>query len=506
MKVLLVDPPQKVGYLVRVTAVSQGLAMIASCLEAEGHEVRVADFVGMRGGWPDLERLLRDFQPDAVGITCTHTPFFYSAMQVAALVRDVVPSALIVGGGGQFMALAAEALGTGNVDVVVFGEGEATMVELLRDPASRTAAGLGYLQEGRLVQTAARPFLTCLDDLPAPAWRHFPMRQHGLTALGGRRSTVLTVGRGCLNRCAFCSEGSFWEGAWHGFSGERAAEEVRRLYLDHGKSVFYLGDNDFLVSPQRVVDFCAALGRMRLPVHLWVQTTVRHACQHPDLLRLLREAGAYQAMLGLESVNPAILRRYAKPQNLELMERAIANVKAAGLAVMGCWMWGDWEDTEESLRAGVDWVLDRCDFLAPSVTMPYPGTPYHEACRAAGRIEVEDLEKYGKFYFVMGTRTMSREECQERYDEVVFSRRWFLHNLRTWLTNPHAPARWYARTLVLTEMLYSLNARLSRRLSFREHCLRTRGFELPWRPTLSGTPRPAGPPAPSGSAPAGRSL
>jgi anaerobic magnesium-protoporphyrin IX monomethyl ester cyclase len=131
LKVALVSPPPpSVLAFVDYQNPTVGLAILAAVAEKNGYEVMVLDCPALKMTYDQLKQEIARFKPDIVGITSV-TPTFSSALKVAKAAKEAYPQSLVVLGGphvtiadDQFILKHSE------VDVVVKGEGEQTMVDL----------------------------------------------------------------------------------------------------------------------------------------------------------------------------------------------------------------------------------------------------------------------------------------------------------------------------------------------------------------------------------------
>ena len=130
---LLLDPPHKVFGALRLWMPSPGLMARTAYLEENGIPVDLLDATTLSQPWTELETLLKKKRYDLVGITCTAATFHQDAVCAARLVRQCLPDALIIGGGGHFTLNAEQILiDAPQIDVMVLGEAEETLTELYR--------------------------------------------------------------------------------------------------------------------------------------------------------------------------------------------------------------------------------------------------------------------------------------------------------------------------------------------------------------------------------------
>ncbi len=250
-----------------------------------------------------------------------------------------------------------------------------------------------------------------LDSLPLPAYHLIdlesePYYWHGM----GRRAFGLSTSRGCGDRCAYCSETKFWNGIWRGRSGKKVVEEIAYLHEHYGKDLFVFNENTFNWSRKRVEEFLEALGKSGLRIHYWFQSRTKDIIRDEDLIPEMKRLGLYEVMLGIESIRPEVLDRYEKQQSREMAQKAIDILRRNNIMVMANIMFGDWDDSEDTLNEVFQFVKKQSDFLVLTLTTPLPGTRYFEEAERLGRIRERDFGKYDFMHPIMDTKFLSAEE------------------------------------------------------------------------------------------------
>jgi anaerobic magnesium-protoporphyrin IX monomethyl ester cyclase len=431
VKILLLDPPHQIFAALRMWMPSPGLMALGAYLEREGFAIEVVDSTTLAQPWTDLERRLRQGNYDVVGITCQAATFHKDAIHTVRLVRRTLPDATIIGGGGHFTlnheVMFAQAP---EVDFIVMGEGEETFAELLRALPGATAgcdiAGVAFKKEGAIVRNAARPLIADLDSLPMPGYHLMDLDNptyylHGM----GRRAVGISTSRGCGDHCSYCSESQLWQANWRGRSGPMVVKEMEMLNQQYGKSLFVFNENSFNQNRQRNEDFLESLAASKLKGDFWFQSRIKDILRDRDLLPEYRRLGLYEVMLGVESITPETLKNYTKNQNVEQIREAAELLRSHGIMVMTNVMFGDVNDTEETLQTIYKFAAEIGDFLVMTLTTPLPGTRYYAQAEADGRIEERDFSKYDFMHPVIRNKAYSPAEIlalQKKYLKKYYTR------------------------------------------------------------------------------------
>ncbi len=397
-----------------------GLGCIGAHLRSRGHDATVVNLSSW--SWPRIARFFKDERPDILGLS-VFTFNRHEAMRVAGLARAANPGCLIVAGGPHATHLPHALLRRyGAVDLVARGEGEETMLEIVRaaeagtlrrpaavvGPASGsdlaaggtaaapfTLAGVTFRSGKDCVDTQDRPVIANLDRLPHPA---ADPRTIGVDAQS--QFEFIITSRGCPAACTFCSSPEFWGRSLRFRSAENMLEEVRLLRDRHGVVYVSVRDDTFTVSKKRVIDFCRALIDARLDL-LWdCQSRVNIVDE--ERLIWMRRAGCTHIQYGVESGSPRMLRRLNKGISLDEIRAAAAMTRRVGLGLSIYLITGIDSETDADLQSTLQLIeaIRPHDGLVSPLTV-YPGTGlYEEAKRRFGIDDEFWVTSRDEAYFV----------------------------------------------------------------------------------------------------------
>ena len=419
MRVLLVEPPKKIWELMGGNCISPplGLAYLAAALEQEGIEVDILDCNASGVGWLGLEDFIREAQPDVIG-TSAMTPFFHRALGAARAAKRANPNTVTVLGGPHVTFTAEETLlEHPEVDVVVRGEGERTLVELVRRLEGQgdlaTVRGIAFRRDGQVVQTPQPPPLD-VNALPLPAYHLLPMHKYVFTVFG--KFTTILASRGCPFRCTFCSEWRFWGGRWRPRDPEAVVEEMELLNRKYGRQCFWFGDDCFNVDGEHMRRICEGILRRGLDVSWYYQGRADLVIKYKDLLPLMRRAGNLMVQIGVESSTDEELSRFRKRLTTDQVREAVELLRENDIVCQGLIIVGTRDDDPRSIMHKVRYAK-RLDLDFPIFTMytPFPGNEVYERARAKGWLEVRDYSKYDMAHAVMPTEHLTRRQLISWY-------------------------------------------------------------------------------------------
>lgn len=370
-RVLLVNPYYPIS---ETPSPPLGLAYLAGALEAADCEVRIADGVITRLDEKALKTILQNFAPDWVGVTAV-TMNAAQAFEVLRRVKALAPEVSTVMGGPHASFTAAETLAAlPELDVVVRGEGEQTLTELVRaarDPRRWEAIpGLAFRRGRDLHLTPARSPLADLGALAPPARHLIPLGRYRTLGM----PVSITTSRGCPFRCIFCV-GRRMVGARVRFRPPESVVAEMAQLAGLGFRQVNLADDLFTANRQHCLAICDALQRRNLNLR-W-SSFARVDTVSEDLLRRMREAGCHAVSFGLESGSPEILRRIKKGITLAQAEKAVEMCRAAGMQAHASFILGLPGETEETLAATLAFA-ERLGakglFYGFHLLAPFPGT------------------------------------------------------------------------------------------------------------------------------------
>jgi anaerobic magnesium-protoporphyrin IX monomethyl ester cyclase len=346
-----------------------GLLYIAACLEQAGYTVRIKDLQIEPKGLSDADLK----SADLIGIT-SDTTRIEKALKIAAKAAALGKPVAMGGPHPQFMA--EEILSTGHVHYIIKGEGELTFPSLLElikargDPAG--LAGIVFSDHGKVVETPAAP-PPDVSTLPLPA-RHLVDIHRYTASVAGIPVTPVVTSRGCPGACSFCSSSSFFGRRWRSRSAESVLEELETVYHDYGfRGVAFVDDN-FSLSPARVIEICNGIPARGLDLKWWNFSRVNTIVRNPDMVKAMAEAGAKTVFLGIESAGAEALTALGKTGQGGETAEAVFLLQRHGIEVYGSYVIGHLNERPEDIERTIDLAIRLDTNVAQfSILTPYPG-------------------------------------------------------------------------------------------------------------------------------------
>jgi radical SAM superfamily enzyme YgiQ (UPF0313 family) len=329
------------------------------------------------------------------------TQIMTASGQVCTAIRQLCPQQKVLLAGGHVAALPCRTLAEEDADFVAAGEGLHTMVALVE--ALKTSApdlakvpGLWYREDGEVRHTPDRPLVRDLDnEVPGIAWDLLPMgryRAHNWHCLGGQPRqpyAALYTTFGCPYHCSFCCiQAPFKSGeqaagvqasvnTYRFWSPDRVVEQIDLLVNRFGVQNIKIADEMFVLNRKHVLGICDRLIERNYGLNLWAYARVDTI--KDGMLDKLKAAGFNWLALGIEAGADRVRADVDKRFDQEDVYRVVADVRAAGINVIGNYIFGLPEDDLDTMRATLDLARGlRCEFANFYSAMAYPGSPLYD--------------------------------------------------------------------------------------------------------------------------------
>lgn len=354
-----------------------GILYICSHLRKKGLSAEVFDstFSSRQQLW----EVLKQNAPSVLGI--------YANLMTRSNVVEILSVAKELGwktvvGGPEPGAYVHEYLAAG-ADVVVIGEGEITLEELVPALQSRTVGDLHSIDgiafraaDGSVVRTKPREQIKDIDAQPWPARELIDLsryvdvwRQHH-----GMGSVSLITARGCPYHCRWCSHEVF--GKTHRRRKPNSvADELEWLIDRYRPEMAWMADDVFTIHHGWLFQYAAELKRRG--VKLPFECISRADRLNLQVVETLAEMGCFRVWIGSESGSQRILDAMERGVTVEQVQTAVALCRSVGIQTGMFLMWGYEGEELSDIEATVEHVKRTDpDIFFTTVAYPIKGTPY----------------------------------------------------------------------------------------------------------------------------------
>jgi radical SAM superfamily enzyme YgiQ (UPF0313 family) len=413
LDVVLVNPGsrvriyQKLGE--RMAAVENPVwaGLIATFVRRKGFSVRIVDADAEELTPAQTADRIAEYAPRLVAVVVyghqpsASTQNMTGASAIATAIKERAPSTRVLMLGGHVAALAERTLAEEQCDFVARDEGLHALVDLLE--ALRASArpdlsgvrGLMYRSDRGVAFNPSAPLVTNLDgEMPGAAWDLLPMAKyrahnwHCFGRLPREPYAAIYTTLGCPYRCSFCCiQSPFRQGeralgiapgvnSYRFWSPQRVIEEVDLLVNAYGVHNIKFADEMFVLNARHVVGICDLLIERRYDLNIWAYARIDTVTD--AMLDKLSRAGFRWLALGIEAANDKVLADVDKRYDVAEIWETVRRVKAAGINIIGNYVFGLPEDTTETMAETLRLALDlRCEFANFYAAMAYPGSPLH---------------------------------------------------------------------------------------------------------------------------------
>ena len=393
--VVLVNPPYP-DDVPQAVFIPLGISYLAAVLEERGYKVDVVDCQINRPSETELEERFRSLNPNIVGVTAA-TVTYFPALKILKAAKAALPNCVTMIGGPHVTVLDKRTFSDSpDVDIVVRGEGEQTMLELAalisegKTEKFGSVLGITFRQSGKVVATPDRPFIEDIDTLPRPAHHHFDMARY---KINGKVYMPIITSRGCPFSCAFCLASKMCGHGFRARSPSKVVDELEWLRDSFGAESFAFYDDTFTHDIKRAIEICDEMQRRNFLLPWDCRTRVDRIT--PELLAKLRDTNCQLIHFGVESGSQQLLNIMRKGTTVEQNAKAIKMVKDAGILVAISLVIGYPGETEEMLQQTVDFIRKtKPNYVYMCEAVPYPGTELADYVRELGLPMSEDWNRY----------------------------------------------------------------------------------------------------------------
>lgn len=362
----------------------QGLAYIASVLAKEGHEVTIYSQDKFHYPEEHLREYLSKNTFDIIGLGIVAGYYQYrKLLKISeAINKSKNRPFFIIGGHGpspepEFFLKKTQA------DAVVMGEGEITIIELIRAIATHSPLtdikGIAFREGGEVVVNERQALIKDIDTIPFPAYDLFPIDYYRLLRPAGAEKTDFVMpilsGRGCNFKCNFCYR---MDEGLRIRSNKSIMDEINLLRKEYGITYIMFTDELSMTSIDRTIGLCEDFLGSKLKIKWSCNGRLNYA--EPEVLNLMKRAGCVRINYGIEAMDDAVLKNIKKMLTTECITKGIEATIKAGIAPSFNVIFGNIGDTRETLRKGVEFLLkyddgSRMHTIRP--VTPYPGSPLY---------------------------------------------------------------------------------------------------------------------------------
>lgn len=404
-----------------------GSMAIIQNLRLAGYDPYFYDIDGLRPGFEEVVRYFENEAPDVVGISAVVSTAYAYTKDLALAIKRVSPNTKIVVG-GNLAASSELLLRFCGIDVCAVGEGERTMVQLVKywdeNPGVRNystireISGITLLDDdGEMEFTGYAPAIPAAEFLN-PDWsileqfsdinlyvndplEHYAFAQDARsyeTHRQGKKWALVNTAKGCVARCTFCHR---WDKGYRRWAVDQIIENIEYLIDRYNVGFISFADENFGSDRNQVDELLERLEPLDI---LFRVGGVRVASVDQDLLKRLKDSGCTTMYYGMETGSPSMLQVMEKNATLQKNVDVARWTYEAGIYTIYQMVLGMPGESESTIAETRNFLRDATEFLPEpphtrlsiNYIQALPGTPVYEYARSTGLIgsTLEEEEKY----------------------------------------------------------------------------------------------------------------
>lgn len=385
-RVILMNPPTAAPS----SEILLNLAYLSSTLKQAGHEVLVLDATAPYNqlSEEEIKRRILEFKPDFIGVTLTINFIPQTYEYLKRLKNLKIP---IIAGGPHANCLPEEVL-QHDVDIVIMGEGENTILEVTEhfvgEKNLKDIEGICFKDKnGAICYTKRRSLIQNLDEISFPDYDSFPIKHYSGSSNPNSNPIFWSIfsSRGCPFNCTFCSSHNVFGRTFRSRSPENVFNEIQYLAEKFDAETFAFQDDEAFINKKRIIEFCKLVEKSRF--HLRFSARLRIDSLDAEMLAIMKSSGFKRLAFGIESFNDETLKNINKKYNVAKIHEGFKVLKEVNFSpinfnnIIGF----PWE-TPEHFKMNLKEIskIDKSIkyYSGSIVPIPYPGTAlynqYHE--------------------------------------------------------------------------------------------------------------------------------
>lgn len=432
MNILIINVSLRPNSVVKFFPV--GLGYIATAMNRAGFSFDLLDIDAHRPTDEEIESAIRKKTYDIVCIGCMVSGYKW-VKKLAALVRNLHPNATLIAGNTVASSIPEILLTKTEVDIAVMGEGDITIVELLRTLSGGNKLdqvnGICYMENGGFCRTPDRPLIKNLDALP---WidfslfdhdiyinmvneklkKEFPHLQKKVYAL------PINTARGCIGKCTFCYH-AFQNKPYRFRSPQSIVEEAGHLIETYHLNTITFPDELTFFNKKHTLEFAQTIieSGLKFAWDASCRADLFDRREDLNIIEKMVESGCESIVYALESADPSILKAMNKRITVDQFLNQTRLLKQTPLTPHTNLVFGYPQETPETIARTFDVCIEAEIYPSVGFLLPQPGSSIYNYAIRQGVIKDEEA-----YLLKMGDRqdltiNITRMSDQEFMDAVT---------------------------------------------------------------------------------------
>lgn len=410
-RVLLINPARHfianqngLGYLTPL-----GLVSIGGPLIDAGFTVKLIDHDAYGWSFRKLVEEVRKYQADYIllghsGSTASHK----TAIRTIKELKKSFPNIKAIYG-GVYPSYANQSImrECSEVDVIVRGEGEQTIVELINalenNESLEKIEGITWRKGSQVIANRSRAPIQNLD-LYRPGWELLDWPLYRM--FGFERAAGLQFSRGCPLTCSYCGQWMFWK-KWRHRSPENIVEQLTILKEEYGVNYVWFADENFSADKETVKHLLEIILEAKLDLSLNLNMTAADVVRDADIIPLYKAAGVDYIVMGVESLKDSVVVNIRKNNPFEISKEAVSLLRQNNIISLTNIIYGLEEESWHTIREKFNGLLELdSDILNAMYLTPHFWTSQGKGVEPSDVIQ-SDLNKWSYRNQVIATPNLN---------------------------------------------------------------------------------------------------
>lgn len=350
--------------------ISHGLCSISAYAKSKGYDVDLIDLRQLRG-WTHFRDIVSRAKPDVMGLPMMSVDY-NPVMKCVDIIKEVNNKITVVVGGPHPTLMTDEIAQNEKIDHIIFGEGEISFTELLKD----TENGI---KSERIIH-GIRPDL---DEIPFVDRELFSSLEYPIANFLPTPFVTIIAGRGCIYNCSFCqpAERIIFGKKVRRRSVDNVVEELKFLREKYNFGSLMIHDDCLTEDRKWVIEFCDKYSKNGFTQPFVCQSKPDIFCKNEDMISMMSKTGLKMMLIGFESGNQRILNFLRKGVTVEQNYEAARICRRYGIKIWANYMFGIPTETKKEVMDTVRMINKiNPDHHSPAFFTPHPGSDLYNYC------------------------------------------------------------------------------------------------------------------------------
>ncbi len=403
-----------------ITLPYMSLLYVTALLEREKHDV---SFLDAQADGLNIEQLierLRNDSPECL-VCVVNLPSVYGDIKVMREIKERVTGVKIIAIGTVCSPLADEIAEAGVADVIVRGDPEAAICDIV-SALSRNEIPAGFDTDNGVLINKEPAHVTNLDELPEMPYHLVPLDEYWYHGFGRKiKFAAVFASRGCSFKCYYCPYPMGFGGCIVHRDPVKVVDEIENLQKKYGVGGILFRDQVFSMNRTKTHELCDEIIRRGVKLKWVVETRLDRVDE--ELLRKMKAAGCVRIHYGLESGDPELFASVGKDGVEKRMDELLKNfslTEKIGIHPHMFMLIGLLGESWDTVNSSIKTIQQMKPVtLQVAVVTPYPGTGLYDEIKKKGLLLSEDWSQYTGFKAVARTEELSADDLLKAREMVI---------------------------------------------------------------------------------------